>query len=148
MELHVRELHVMMTGEEEQRLSVLGESVTVVGAGDASKPFEIHIQRGVKGGGPPPHHHSWDEAFHVLEGTVRVTVDDREFIAEAGSVVHIPGQTVHSYENLSASATLLAVVSDTRGGELFAELDRQVKQMPDDLPKVIEIGERYGVEFV
>ena len=47
--------HVISGAQPPTELSVLGESVWVFGQGDASKPFEVHIQEGRRGGGPPPH---------------------------------------------------------------------------------------------
>ena len=72
-------------------LPMLGESVTVLGQGDASKRFEVHVQEGRRGGGPPPHHHPWDEAFYVLEGRVKVTVADAEHPITRG----MKGFTIH-----------------------------------------------------
>ncbi|MEM7362782.1 MAG: cupin domain-containing protein [Pseudomonadota bacterium] len=144
----MRQLHVMDTGAPENFLNVLGESIAICGGGDATKPFEIHLQKGDTGGGPPPHYHPWDEAFCVLEGKVKVTVDGEERIVSQGMVIHIPANTVHAYENLSDGATLLGVVSDPKGGEMFRQIDREVKVLPEDLPKVISIGQQYGVEFV
>ena len=35
--------------------------------------------------GPPPHPHAWDEAYFVLEGDVRFTVDGQEFTASTAT---------------------------------------------------------------
>ena len=144
----MRPTHVVRPGDSPQTLSVLGEAVQIFGRGDLSKPFEVHLQKGVKGGGPPPHHHPWDEAFYVLEGEVAVTVDGEREVLGAGGFVHIPADTVHAYENVSENATLLAIVSDPRGGDLFAALDEHVKVLPDDLPKVIEVSRGFDVHFL
>ena len=144
----MRRTHVVSGGQPPAPLSVLGESVTVFGQGDGSKRFEVHIQEGRKGGGPPPHHHPWDEAFYVLEGEVALTLEGETRALGPGSYVHVPAGTVHAYENLSESAKLLAVVSDCRGGEMFAALDARVRDLPKDLPKVQEVGQEYGVEFL
>ena len=129
-------------------LQVLGESVTVFDAHDSAKPFEVHLQEGQPNGGPPPHHHPWDEAFYVLEGEVSVTIDGRECRLGAGGFAHIPGGTVHSYSNLSSPTRLLAVVSGCRGGEVFQQMDQQVKQLPRDLEALTRINEQFGVVFV
>ena len=144
----MREIHCYTSEKHPEALSVLGESVTVFGAGDLSKPFEMHLQKGNKGGGPPPHHHPWDEAFYVLKGEVALTVNDETHTLSAGGFVHIPGGTVHAYENLTDDAELLAAVSDPRGGLNFQDIDEAVQSLPEDLPKVIEIGEKYGVVFL
>jgi hypothetical protein len=38
------------------------------------------------------------------------------------------------------------VVSDPRGGQFFAAMD-QLK-VPEDLPRIFEVAERYGVTFL
>lgn len=144
----MRTHHIMEPDTEGRVLNVLGETVRICGQGDSTKRFEVHLQQGQKGGGPPPHRHPWDEAFYVLDGSVRLTVAGETMDAHQGTLVHIPADTVHAYENLSESATLLAVVSDTRGGEVFEAFDHSVKQLPADLPKVLEIGSHHGVEFL
>ena len=144
----MRQIHVMDTSAPSGTLNVLGEPISICGAGDDTKPFEIHVQEGNLGGGPPPNHHPWDEAFYVLEGEVRLTVDGQEQIAQQGMLVNIPADTVHAYENLVDGTTLIGIVCDAKGGELFTSIDREVKSLPEYLPKVIEVGQRYSVEFV
>jgi len=128
-------------------LNVIGEAVTVFGGGDLSKPFEVHIQEGNQGGGPPPHHHVWDEAFYVLDGEVEFILSDTSEVLDTGSFIHIPGGTTHAYRNVSETAKLLAVVSDSRGGQLFAAYNEHVHNMPEDLPKLIEIGTQFGITW-
>ncbi len=139
----------MVNGDNAQppELNVLGEVVTVFGGEQKGKPFEVHLQEGNKGGGPPPHYHPWDEAFFVLEGEVRVEAGGQAADVGPGGYVHIPGGTLHAYENLTDTARLLAVVSDPLGGQVFREMDAEVRSLPDDLHKVFEIGRRHGVVF-
>ncbi|BCX67420.1 cupin domain-containing protein [Pseudomonas izuensis] len=126
--------------------NVVGEAITVLAGGDLSKPFEMHIQVGVQGGGPPPHFHPWDEAFYVVEGEVEVTVEGKSTTVPAGGYVHIPAGTIHAYKNISSTAKMIGVVSDPRGGQFFAAMDRF--KVPEDLPKIFEVAERYGVTFL
>ena len=44
-------------------------------------------------------HHSDDEAWYVLEGTLCIRVGDEEVVAHAGSGVHVPRNTPHTYWN-------------------------------------------------
>src|SRR6266481_9720019 len=44
-------------------------------------------------------HFSDDEAWYVLEGTLRIQVGDREMEARAGSSVLVPRGTPHTYWN-------------------------------------------------
>ncbi|WP_095193520.1 cupin domain-containing protein [Pseudomonas sp. Irchel 3A7] len=126
--------------------SVVGEAITVLAGGDLSKPFEMHIQEGVQGGGPPPHFHPWDEAFYVVDGQVQVTVEGKSTTVSAGGYVHIPAGAIHAYKNISTTAKMIGVVSDPRGGQFFAAMDRF--KVPEDLPRIFEVAERYGVTFL
>ena len=141
----MRKPYVSSTSERPQPLSVVGEEVTVFAAGEADKPFEVHLQHGVAGGGPPPHHHPWDEAFYILAGEVELVLEGEARVLAAGSFVHIPANTVHAYRNVSEEATMLGIVSDPRGGELFAAIDASVQSLPADIDKLLEASNRFGV---
>ncbi|WP_309673974.1 cupin domain-containing protein [Pseudomonas sp.] len=142
----MRTVHVIDPEKTPDPVNVVGEAITILAGGDLSKPFEMHIQEGVQGGGPPPHFHPWDEAFYVIDGQVEVTVAGKATTVLPGGYVHIPGGTVHAYKNISATAKMIGVVSDPLGGQFFAALD-QLK-VPQDLPRILEIAESFGVTFL
>ena len=55
-------------------------------------------RRGDATGGPPPHRHNReDETFIVLEGALEFRANGRAVPASAGTVIHVPKGTVHSY---------------------------------------------------
>lgn len=142
----MRTVHVIEADNVPRPVNVVGEAITILAGGDLSKPFEVHIQQGVQGGGPPPHFHPWDEAFYVIDGQVEVTVDGKSNRVSSGGYVHIPAGTIHAYKNLSSTAKIIGVVSDPRGGQFFAAMD-QLK-VPEDLARIFEVAERYGVTFL
>ncbi len=41
---------------------------------------------------------------------------------------------------------MIGVVSDPRGGQFFAAVDQL--RVPEDLPRILEIAEAYGVIFL
>ena len=48
----------------------------------------------------PPHlHRMHDETFLVTEGTIRFTVDDIDYDAEAGDLVVVPTGAAHTFSN-------------------------------------------------
>ena len=52
--------------------------------------------------GPPPHAHSYTTGtFYVLEGTLHVTVGDREIDTPAGGYILVPPGVVHTFANTS-----------------------------------------------
>lgn len=142
----MRTVHVIEPEKTPDPVNVVGEAITILAGGDLSKPFEMHIQEGVQGGGPPPHFHPWDEAFYVIDGQVEVTVAGKATTVLPGGYVHIPGGTIHAYKNVSATAKMIGVVSDPRGGQFFAAVD-QLK-VPQDLPRILAIAESFGVTFL
>jgi quercetin dioxygenase-like cupin family protein len=82
-----------------------GASTTIVKAtaettGGAFSISEGTFPAGMQG--PPPHRHSHTtDTFYVLEGTLRVTVGDREVDAPAGSYILVPPNVVHTFANTS-----------------------------------------------
>jgi hypothetical protein len=61
----------------------------------------------------PPHlHRSDDEAWYVLEGSLRVRVGSDEVEAKAGSAVFVPRGTPHTYWNPGARAGSLSIGHD------------------------------------
>ncbi|TPG75892.1 cupin domain-containing protein [Pseudomonas arsenicoxydans] len=142
----MRTVHVIESATSPAPVNVVGETITILAGGDLSKPFEMHIQEGVQGGGPPLHFHPWDEAFYVVDGQVEVTVAGVSNRVSAGGYVHIPGGAIHAYKNISQTAKMIGVVSDPRGGQFFAAMDRL--RVPEDLPRILEIAEAYDVTFL
>lgn len=142
----MRTTHIIDANALPDPVEVVGEKVTILAEGDHSKPFEVHIQEGVQGGGPGPHFHAWDEAFFVLEGEVELILEDESTVLGAGSYVHIPGNTVHAYTNKSATARILGIVSDPKGGDLFRAIDRI--RIPDELPRLLKTAAECGVTFL
>jgi quercetin dioxygenase-like cupin family protein len=99
--------------------------------------------------GPPPHHHSWDEAYFVTEGSVEFSVGEKCFSATKGDFVYTPGGVPHGFRGASAQpARLLIFDAPAHAGAFFKQVDREVKQLPRDLPKVFEIGEQTGIHFL
>ena len=142
----MRIVHIVEPDKTPKPVKVVGEDVIILAGGDSTKPFEVHLQEGVQGGGPPPHFHPWDEAFYVLEGEVEVTVEGKSTVIAAGGYVHIPGGTVHAYKNVSATAKIIGIVSDPKGGEFFAAVDEL--RVPEDLPRLMEIAKEFDLTFI
>ncbi|AVP99964.1 cupin domain-containing protein [Ahniella affigens] len=51
--------------------------------------------------GPGAHRHDEDDVFYVLEGTMSFLLADRWIDADRGTLVLVPGGTVHDFENRS-----------------------------------------------
>lgn len=99
--------------------------------------------------GPPPHHHSWDEAYYVVEGEVRFSVNGRDQLVKAGDFLYAPGGTVHGFQGASEKAARMLIFDAPAHAEsFFREVEREVKEMPRDLAKVPQIGDRHQIHFV
>jgi hypothetical protein len=66
-------------------------------------------------------HHADDEAWHVLEGTLRFHFADRSVEIPAGGTVYVPAGVPHTYEALDAR---YLIVLTPRLAALIAELQR------------------------
>ena len=98
-------------------------------------PIEVCEQTGPKGSGPPPHRHPWDEIFLVLEGELEVSIgDDRVTRIGAGSIVHVPGGSTHSFRLMNDDTRMLSMTSQGRAVEMFTAV---AELPPADFPAVL-----------
>jgi quercetin dioxygenase-like cupin family protein len=99
--------------------------------------------------GPPPHDHPWDECYYVVEGQVRFSLEGREQLIGAGDFVYAPRGTLHGFRGDSEKpARMLVFDAPAHTEGFFRDVEREVKEMPRDLPKVPEIGLRHQIRFV
>lgn len=114
--------------------------------GGAWSLFEEEIPLGM---GPPPHRHNWDEAYYVLDGEVDFEIDGEPVKIGAGDFARLPANTVHAFKGASANgARVLIFAAPGHSSEFFEELNSEVRNLPDDLQKVPEIGRRHGIEMM
>ena len=72
------------------------------------------------GGGPGQHiHKNEEEAFYVLEGEIKVKIDDEIITATAGSFVLIPRGTEHTFWRSNSTTPKLLVIISPAGFEDF-----------------------------
>jgi len=91
-------------------------SVPLTGAG-----FEIREWSHGPNDGPRLHvHHSDDEAWHVLEGTLRFRFSDRTVDAGPGTTVMAPAGVAHTYGNPGPGDVRYLIISTPR---VFALID-------------------------
>jgi mannose-6-phosphate isomerase-like protein (cupin superfamily) len=106
--------------------------------------------RDVPGGGPPPHiHHREDETFQILEGDYEWTVGEQTFVAGKGTTVFAPRGVVHTYRYLGQTPGRLMCIITPSGFEgFFEDIGALSPQEQQDLPRVIGIGQKYGLQFL
>jgi mannose-6-phosphate isomerase-like protein (cupin superfamily) len=127
-------------------LAVVGDTYTVlVRTQDTAGKYCLIDMLIPAGGGPPPHRHDFDEMFHVLDGTVEVTVRDATSRATTGQTVNIPANAPHRFHN-PGDSTLRLLCLTAPGGldEYFARFGDLVSTRTSAAPKLTEaeLGER------
>ncbi|HEX9137086.1 MAG TPA: cupin domain-containing protein [Nitrospirota bacterium] len=127
-------------------LNVVGTKVTVLASNTETQGYEITVQEGDEGTGPPPHSHNWDEAFFVLKGTVEFTYGDKTVLGVPGTLVHLPGGTVHSFRYGAGGGKTLEITGQgSLASQMFTNIDKEVPPGPPDIPKLVEILKKNGV---
>jgi quercetin dioxygenase-like cupin family protein len=140
----------IVKSQDVRPLHVLGTEVRFLCEGRDTKSawslMEVTLPRD---SGPPPHSHLWDEAYFVTEGDVQFIVGDQSFTATAGDFVYTPGSVVHGFRGASQRpARVLILDAPAHAGAFFKRVDKEVKELPRDLHKVIDIGKNTGIHFV
>ncbi len=104
----------------------------------------------VPGGGPPPHiHHREDETFQILEGDYEFTVAGKSFVARPGTTIFAPRGIPHTYRYLGTTpGRLLCVITPSGFEGFFEEIGAMTSQQQQDIPCVMEIAKKYGLEIL
>jgi len=104
----------------------------------------------VPGGGPPPHiHHREDETFQILEGDYEFTVAGKSFVAKPGTTIFAPRGIPHTYRYLGTTpGRLLCVITPSGFEGFFEEIGAMTPQQQQDIPRVMEIAKKYGLEIL
>ncbi|MEG3987672.1 cupin domain-containing protein [Microcoleus sp. S28C3] len=110
-----------------------------------------------QGGSPPHRHHLEDESFYVQDGEIEFQLDDRTFVATAGTFLHSPKGQLHRFTNTTVtSATMLVWVTPAGFEKFIAEVGKAVNGQitlgasltPEDLNKILTAAPKYGIEIV
>ncbi|MGZ5182198.1 MAG: cupin domain-containing protein [Ramlibacter sp.] len=143
-----RQLVVMKQGEGE-RLAVMGADVRFLCTADnTDRRWSLMEVALPPDAGPPPHSHPWDEAYYVMEGQVRFSLEGKEQLVAGGDFIYAPGGTVHGFKGASERpARLLIFDAPAHAESFFREVEREVKG-PADMAKVPQIGRRHEIEFL
>ncbi len=144
-----------------EHLAVVGDTYTVLLRGRyTGGRFALIDMLVPPGGGPPPHRHAFEEAFHVLEGEIEVSLrQDRALRLGAGETVNVPANAPHSFRNPSEEQTrLLCFVSPAGLEDYFAEFGDPLPSRTSPAPalseteraqrmaRAVELAPGYGIE--
>jgi quercetin dioxygenase-like cupin family protein len=137
---------VVQPSDYPRSLNVVGEQITVLASGAATGGYEIFLQEGTEGSGPPPHHHPWDESFYVTRGEVLFGLGSEERVAKAGTLVHLPGGTVHWFRFGKEGGQMISMTSREAASAMFAHMDREISPSAPDLPRLIAIAGEHATQ--
>jgi quercetin dioxygenase-like cupin family protein len=149
-------IHVSPTVvDSAEPLWFLGTLVRVLLDGDATAGrFAVIDATLPRGAAPPMHSHPQDETFYVLDGQLRVWVDDTPHVCLAGAIAFAPGGSPHGWRVESDTARLLILSTPAGIEEYFRALAQPAEwpwlQPPPDGPRVAseviaEVEQRLGV---
>lgn len=105
----------------------------------------------------PAHiHRREDEWFYVLNGNVSIQMEDEFVDAISGTLVYSPRNHIHSFSNVGTTpATMLSLWTPSGIEGLFREVGDPVSltdpftpPAPPDIPRLLAVAPRYGLEFV
>jgi quercetin dioxygenase-like cupin family protein len=104
----------------------------------------------VHGGGPPPHiHRREDETFQILAGDYEFQVGGQTILAKPGTTLFAPRGIAHTYRYTGQTPGRLMCIITPSGFEgFFEEIGALSPQEQQDIPHVMEIAQRYGLEFL
>ncbi|MEN5436389.1 cupin domain-containing protein [Sphingobacterium faecium] len=122
-----------------------GQYRTIISGRDTDGKYAIIEMNVPPGAGPFPHaHKNTEEVFYVANGEVDFRTKEGTFKAKAGDTIKIPlGGEVHSFKNTSQKdVKLICTVYPAGFDEMFEEINAS------DSSKAIEIGEKYGNQFL
>lgn len=128
-------------------LHVVGEEITVLASGHGTGSYEIFKQEGPEGAGPPPHSHPWDEAFYVTRGEIAFGLGKDQLVAQAGTLVHIPANTVHWFRFCEGGGEMISVTPRLAASPMFTAIDREISPQAPDFGKLVSIAAQHQVTF-
>ncbi len=109
-------------------IAMVGDTYTILLSGkDTAGRFAVIDMLIPAGAGPPAHRHDFEEAFHVLEGQLEVTVRGEPSTVGAGEIANVPANVLHAFRNATdAPVRLLTIVAPAGLEEFFAEVGSPV----------------------
>jgi quercetin dioxygenase-like cupin family protein len=141
---------IHMPSGEGKKLNVLGLAMNIrVHGRDTGGVLSVAESSDQPGGGPPPHiHHREDETFQVLEGEYEFTCGAKTFTARKGATIFAPRGVPHTYRYAGQTPGRLMVTITPAGFEGFFEEVGALSPQQQEIPRVIEIGKKYGLEIL
>jgi len=148
---------VRLTPPEEGRsIYVVGDLYRFLAVGeDTGGSYALWEAIVPPSGGPPLHVHSREEeGFHVLEGEITFTIEDRSITAGRGTFASLPPGVRHAFRNNSdQTARMLILVAPAGLEKMFEETGIPVEGpsstappvSSDEIERLLAAAPRYGL---
>jgi quercetin dioxygenase-like cupin family protein len=141
---------LLISAGEGKSVNVIGNALNIrVRGRDTGGVLSVVECVDLPGGGPPPHiHHREDETFQVIEGEYEFTCGGKTFTARKGATIFAPRGVPHSYRYVGNEPGSLMMTLTPAGFEDFFEEVGALTPEQQQIPRVIEIATKYGLEFL
>jgi len=145
-----------------QHIGLVGDTYTILVAGeDTGDRFCVIDMHVPPGGGPPPHRHDFEETFVLLEGEMEVTFRGEKSVVRAGDAINVPANAPHQFHNSStAPVRMICICAPAGNDRFFLEVGVPVatrttpppkldgKQMAEFAQKAKAIAPKYHTELL
>ena len=141
---------IIMRPDDGETLNVLGMPLRFLCDGpDTGGAWSLMEEEIGPGQGPALHRHDWDEAYYVLDGAVDFHIDGETRRVAKGEFTYLPRNTTHAFKGCEGVVSkVLIFACPAHASDFFHEINREVRELPDDLARLPSIGARHGIEFV
>jgi quercetin dioxygenase-like cupin family protein len=148
---------ITVSAKEGNSISVLGDTYRIVIGGDQTNGTYALIDMLIPPkGGPGPHSHAtFQEAFYIRDGEIKVITREKVYTASKDSYVNIPfNGPVHKFTNeTDKTAHILCLTTPAGMEKMFQEIGKPVpadtllpipQMTPEELKRLQIIAEKYG----
>lgn len=141
----------IVRNDEGRQVQVLSDKVCIkLASNESARQMTVVTVDLPAGGFVPPHTHAEEEeGYYVLAGAMTMQLGDESVEVGTGDFAYVPQGTIHGYRN--ASSLPCRFLAWTVGGAIdrfFVEMGETIREMPEDLPKMPAILEKYGIRMV
>ena len=143
--------------KEGPSVSVLGDTYRIIMGGEQTNGAYALIDMLIPSkGGPVPHSHAtFQEAFYILDGEIKVITKKKVYTSSKGSYVNIPfNGPVHKFTNVTDKTAHILCLTTPAGMEnMFLEIGKPVaadtllpipQMTHEELKHLQSIAEKYG----
>jgi len=135
-----------------RKLIIIGQEITIkLSSTETGGDYFLFESVTPPAGRVPLHAHSReDEILELIEGELEISLGGKTFKSTAGAIAFFPRNVAHGFSNPGTTpARARFLVSPGANFEkFFEELAALPANQPPDMPRIMEIFDRYGLPIV